>query len=99
MLMGGIGTDYGGVTSVVLNRSSMFADVHTKLVAVLTVSDIHGIDPEERRREAIDDGRLDPRVELRNAWFEARTLPDRELARFTSTKDIDSRWDEWLSTY
>lgn len=99
MLMGGIGTNYGGVTSVVLNRSSMFADVHTKPVAVLTVSYIHGIDPEERRREAIDDERLDPRVELRNAWFEARTLPDSELARFTSTQDIDSRHAECRSTY
>lgn len=83
IMMGGVGENFGGVTSVALHRSSVFSELDDRPIGFLTTSPNHSDDPERRARELKADGRLSENVEIRNAWYDLATMSDIELSNLT----------------
>lgn len=81
----GIGYDFGGMTTVSLERSSAFARVDNRSVDIVTLSpEMKGRD---RERELRDEGRIDRRVRVRNLWQDLTTWSDRNLRRMIGTDE------------
>ena len=81
----GIGYDFGGMTTVSLERSSAFARVDNRRVDILTLSpELKGRD---RERELRDEGRIDRRVKGHNLWQDLTTWSDRKLRRMIGTDE------------
>lgn len=91
IMMGGVGENFGGVTSVALHRSSIFSQLDDRPIDFLTTSMMHAVDPGERERELKDEGRLGEAVRFRNAWFDLSRMSDAELENLTC--GIDSPED------
>lgn len=83
----GIPYDFGGMTTVVLERSSAFARQDNRTVEILTLSEelVH----QDRERELHAEGRIDRRVRLRNLWKDLTSWPDRKLRRMVGTSTPD----------
>lgn len=82
-----IGYDYGGMTTVALERSSAFARLDNRHVEILTLSpEMKGLDRERELREA---GAIDRRVKIRNLWQDLTTWSDRKLQRMIGTIEPD----------
>lgn len=83
----GIGYDYGGMTTVALERSSAFARLDNRSVEILTLSpEMKG---QNRGRELRAEGRIDRRVTVRNLWDDLTSWPDRKLRRMVGTIEPD----------
>ncbi|WP_169253054.1 glycosyltransferase [Brevibacterium sp. 'Marine'] len=83
----GITDDFGGMTTVSLERSSAFARLDNRTVEILTLSpELKGRD---RQRELRAAGRIDRRVKVRNLWQELTAWSDRKLRRMVGTLDLD----------
>nr|WP_164930029.1 hypothetical protein [Brachybacterium faecium] len=67
-LMGIIPETFGGMTTVLLQRSSALADIAGRRVEILTKSSSMP-DPIQRAEALHDDGRLSSRVGIRNVWW------------------------------
>ncbi|WP_209371740.1 glycosyltransferase [Brevibacterium renqingii] len=85
----GIGYDFGGMTTVALERSSAFARLDNRRVDILTLSpELKG---QERELELRDEGRIDRRVKVQNLWQDLTTWSDRKLRRMIGTEEADPR--------
>ena len=83
----GISYDFGGMTTVALERSSAFARQDNRSVDILTFSaDLKG---QDRERELRDEGRIDRRVRVRNIWQDLTSWSDRKLRRMVGTSEVD----------
>ena len=83
----GISYDFGGMTTVALERSSAFARQDNRQVEILTLS--AEMKHQDRERELRDEGRIDRRVRLRNIWKDLTSWPDRKLRRLVGTSELD----------
>lgn len=92
--MGIIPETFGGMTTVLLQRSSALADIAGRRVEILTKS-VSMPDPVKRAASLHDDGRLSPRVGIRNVWWDLKELPDPDLvklaAKHTASPVIDDQ--------
>ncbi|WP_180951973.1 glycosyltransferase [Brevibacterium jeotgali] len=79
----GIPEDFGGLTSVLLRRSAMIADLGGRDVPILTFD--ASLDVEHTTRQLIARGELRPGVQLRNCWSEIAGMGDRELKAFAGS--------------
>lgn len=78
-----IGYDFGGMTTVALERSSAFARLDNRSVEILTLSpEMKG---QNRGRELRAEGRIDRRVTVRNLWDDLTSWSDRKLRRMVGT--------------
>lgn len=84
----GIPYDFGGMTTVVLERSSAFARQDNRRVEILTLS--AELKHQDRERELRDEGRIDRRVRVRNIWKDLTSWSDRKLRRMIGTSELDS---------
>ncbi|WP_350269306.1 glycosyltransferase [Brevibacterium sp. CBA3109] len=84
IMMGGVGENFGGVTSVALHRSSVFAELDDRPIGFLTTSANHAADPSGRARELKAEGRLAENVYIRNAWNDLASMPDDDLSALSS---------------
>lgn len=84
IMMGGVGENFGGVTSVALHRSSVFAELDDRPIGFLTTSANHSADPSGRARELKAEGRLAENVYIRNAWHDLASMPDDDLSALSS---------------
>lgn len=83
----GIPYDFGGMTTVALERSSAFARQDNRSVDLLTLSvELKG---QDRERELRVEGRIDRRVRVRNIWKDLTSWSDRELRRMIGTSEVD----------
>lgn len=83
----GISYDFGGMTTVALERSSAFARQDNRTVEVLTLSaELKG---QDRERELREEGRIDRRVRVRNIWQDLTSWSDRKLRRMVGTSQLD----------
>lgn len=83
----GISYDFGGMTTVALERSSAFARQDNRQVEILTLS--AELKHQDRERELRDEGRIDRRVRIRNIWKDLTSWPDRKLRRLVGTSELD----------
>ncbi|WP_423058341.1 glycosyltransferase [Brevibacterium linens] len=75
----GIPDEFGGMTTVVLERSSAFARQDNRRIEILTLSaDMQTRNRDEELHEA---ERIDSRVRVRNIWKDLTSWPDRKLRR------------------
>lgn len=82
-----IGYDFGGMTTVALERSSAFARLDNRRVEILTLSpEMKGRD---RERELHEAGTLDRKVKIRSLWQDLTSWSDRKLRRMVGTVDPD----------
>jgi poly(glycerol-phosphate) alpha-glucosyltransferase len=83
-----IGYDFGGMTTVALERSSAFARLDNRRVDILTL----GPEMKDRGREGElrDGGLIDRRVSVRNLWQDLTSWSDRKLRRMVGTIDPDT---------
>ena len=82
-----IGYDFGGMTTVALERSSAFARLDNRRVEILTLSpEMKELDRERKLRES---GTIDRKVKVRNLWQDLTAWPDRKLRRMVGTVDPD----------
>lgn len=91
----GIAEEFGGMTTVVLERSSAFAKVDNRRVEILTLS------PEmkdgTREKELRSKGHLDRRVKIRNVWADLLTRRDRKLSDLIGEhEEIQNPFDDVL---
>ncbi|MFC4333781.1 glycosyltransferase [Salininema proteolyticum] len=77
--------NFGGLTSVLLHRSSTFARLGRRRVDILTLA--YGLDVRARERELRETGRLAKKARLRNLWKELANLSDRKLAKGFAAND------------
>lgn len=83
----GISYDFGGMTTVALERSSAFARQDNRTVEILTLSaELKG---QDRERELRDEGRIDRRVHVRNIWQDLTSWSDRKLRRMVGSSEVD----------
>ena len=82
-----IGYDFGGMTTVALERSSAFARLDNRRVEILTLSP--EMKSRDRERELHEAGTLDRKVKIRNLWQDLTTWSDRKLRRMIGTVDPD----------
>ncbi|WP_025779209.1 glycosyltransferase [Brevibacterium sp. VCM10] len=83
----GITDDFGGMTTVSLERSSAFARLDNRTVEILTLSpELKGRD---RQRELRVADRIDRRVKVSNLWQDLTAWSDRKLRRMVGTLDPD----------
>lgn len=83
----GISYDFGGMTTVALERSSAFARQDNRQVEILTLST--ELKDQDRERELRDEGRIDRRVHVRNIWKDLTSWSDRKLRRMVGTSELD----------
>ncbi|WP_198396692.1 glycosyltransferase [Brevibacterium antiquum] len=83
----GISYDFGGMTTVALERSSAFARQDNRRIDILTLST--ELKHQDRERELRDEGRIDRRVRLHNIWKDLTSWPDRKLRRMVGTSALD----------
>lgn len=86
--------DFGGLTSMVLRRSSAFSEVDRRRIDILTLSP--ALDLPAKTRELKETGWLAKRVKLRNLWHELRQAKDRELYKLAGNVDEPVAGDEEL---
>lgn len=86
-LMGIIPETFGGMTTVLLQRSSALADIAGRRVEILTKSSSMP-DPIQRAEALHDDGRLSSRVGIRNVWWDLRQISDSELKKLSSRNPV-----------
>lgn len=96
IMMGGIGENFGGVTSVALHRSSVFAELDDRPIGFLTTSMMHAVDPGERERELKREGRLGEKVRFHNAWFDLSRMTDIELENLSCGIEVPEETVEGL---
>lgn len=94
-LMGIIPETFGGMTTVLLQRSSALADLAGRRVEILTKS-ASMPDPTQRAKALHADGRLSAQVGIRNVWWDLRQLPDEGLADLASEHQASIPVDEEL---
>lgn len=94
-LMGIIPETFGGMTTVLLQRSSALADLAGRRVEILTKS-ASMPDPAKRADALHADGRLSSQVGIRNVWWDLRQLPDQGLAHLASQHQATIPVDEEL---
>ncbi|WCE39361.1 glycosyltransferase [Brevibacterium sp. BDJS002] len=82
--IGIIPENYGGRTAACFQRTSALADADKRSIEILNVSPVHAVDVDALNAKLHSEGRLSPRVALRNLWNDMRTLPDDQLAEFTA---------------
>ncbi|NJC56419.1 glycosyltransferase [Brevibacterium marinum] len=75
------------MTTVALERSSVFARQDNRQVEILTLS--AELKDQDRERELRAEGRIDRRVHLRNIWKDLTSWSDRKLRRMIGTSDVD----------
>jgi poly(glycerol-phosphate) alpha-glucosyltransferase len=85
----GIAYEFGGMTTVVLDRSSAFARQDNRRVEILTLSP--EMKTQDRDKELHADKRIDRRVKIRNLWKDLTAWPDRKLRRMVGTLDVEER--------
>ncbi|MCF2587188.1 glycosyltransferase [Brevibacterium sp. UCMA 11752] len=83
----GISYDFGGMTTVALERSSAFARQDNRQVEILTLS--AELKDQDRERELRAEGRIDRRVHLRNIWKDLTSWSDRKLRKMVGTSELD----------
>jgi poly(glycerol-phosphate) alpha-glucosyltransferase len=76
-LIWSIGKTYGGMTTVVLQRSTSFSALDDRPVTILTLSP--DLDVQAKEAELRDSGRLGADAHLRNLWQDLRTWSDEQL--------------------
>src|SRR5699024_2278961 len=82
----GIAYEFGGMTTVALERSSAFARQDNRQVEILTLSP--EMKTQEREKELHAEKRIDRRVKIRNLWKDLTSWPERNLLRMVGTLDI-----------
>lgn len=80
MIKAAFDDEFGGMTSVLLQRSTTFSEIEGSAITILTTSPSHAVDPDGLRHKLVASGRLGERVALRNAWADLRNMTDNELA-------------------
>ncbi|KAB1946454.1 glycosyltransferase [Brevibacterium linens ATCC 9172] len=83
----GIAYEFGGMTTVVLDRSSAFARQDNRRVEILTLSP--EMKTQDRDKELHTEKRIDRRVKIRNLWKDLTACPDRKLRRMVGTLDVE----------
>ncbi|RCS63897.1 glycosyltransferase [Brachybacterium alimentarium] len=78
---------FGGMVTVALQRSSMFADRGNRKVEILTKSP-NMDDPIGRADELHAAGRLSASVPIRNVWAEVKVMSDRDLIALGSVDAV-----------
>lgn len=81
----GIADEFGGMTTVVLERSSAFAKEDNRRVDILTLSP--EMKDRTREKEVRSEGRLDRRVKVRNVWADLLARRDRKLSDMIGNLD------------
>lgn len=84
----GIPYEFGGMTTVVLERGSALARQDNRRVEILTLSP--EMKSQDRNRELHAEGRIDRRVTVRNLWKDLTAWPDRKLRRMVGALDDTS---------
>lgn len=87
-LMGTVPETFGGMTTVLLQRSSALAELAGRRVEILTKS-TSLYDPERRARVLHEDGRLHPLIGIRNVWADLRSIPCTQLAELGSGRQVE----------
>lgn len=82
----GIAYEFGGMTTVALDRSSAFARQDNRQVEILTLSP--EMKAQDRENELHAEERIDRRVKIRNLWKDLTSWPERSLQRMVGTLDI-----------
>lgn len=81
----GIPEEFGGLTSVLLRRAAMIAELGGVDVPILTFD--AALDLEQMSRQLAARGALGPGVQLRNCWSEIADLSDRGLRAVAGSAD------------
>lgn len=81
----GIPEEFGGLTSVLLRRAAMIAELGGRDVPILTLD--ASLDLERMRSRLTARGALGPGVQLRNCWAEIAGMSEKELAAFAAAAD------------
>ncbi|MGO2035142.1 MAG: hypothetical protein ACTH2U_01595, partial [Brevibacterium sp.] len=79
----GIPCSFGGMTAVVLDRSSKMAQLDNRAVDILTLAP--DMKTQDREKELRDEGRIDRRVRVRNIWKDLTSWPQRKLRTLVGT--------------
>lgn len=79
-LLWGIPKEFGGMTSVALQRASSFAAMDRRAVELLTLSP--RMNPTRRRAALLASNTISRRVRIRNLWTDLKSMSDRQLVRF-----------------
>src|SRR5699024_1845490 len=82
----GISYEFGGRTTVALERSSVLARQGNQRVTILTLAP--EMKDRDRESELRADGRIDRRVSVRNLWKDLTSWSDRKLRRMAGTNDM-----------
>ncbi|WP_413333811.1 glycosyltransferase [Brevibacterium sp. GP-SGM9] len=78
-LIGGIPEEFGGRTSVCLQRANAFAELDRRTIEILTLSPKNGEDPEALTERLRSEGRIGKRVTIRNLWADLRRADTDDL--------------------
>jgi poly(glycerol-phosphate) alpha-glucosyltransferase len=84
----GISDDFGGMTTVALERSSAFARLDNRSVDILTLSPV--LKDQNRERDLRAAGLIDRRVKVRNLWQDITSWSDSRLRRLVGTVAPDA---------
>lgn len=77
---------FGGLTSVLLHRSSLFAGAGGRPVDILTLAP--DLDPAAKARDLSSAGKLGEGTRLRNLWSELSAMTDDALAAFAARAEV-----------
>lgn len=92
----GIAEEFGGMTTVVLERSSAFAKEDNRTVEILTLSP--EMKDRTRENEIRAEGRLDRRVKIRNVWADLLSRRNRKLSTMKGNiREYSDPFDDVLS--
>lgn len=76
-LLGALPRNFGGVIAATLARLSDIAEIEQRDLTLLTKS--LSVDPVQRERELQKEGRLSPRIRVKNIWHDLQSMADGEL--------------------
>ena len=76
-VIGALPRSFGGVVAATLARLSDIAEIEHRDITLLTKS--LSVDPVQRERELHEEGRLSPRVRVKNIWHDLQSMADDEL--------------------
>lgn len=75
----GVPEQFGGRTSVCLERADALAEATQSEIEILTVDPMHAISPETRTEDLRRAGRIGSRIRIRNLWADLRRANDQSL--------------------
>lgn len=91
----GIADEFGGMTTVALERSSAFASVDNRRVDILTLSP--EMKDKTREKQLRAEGRIDRRVRIRNVWADLLARPNRKLTEMLGEfEELEDPFDDVL---